>query len=425
MHVKAVILAGGEGSRLGVLTLKRTKPSVPFAGKYRIIDFALSNCTNSGIYDVMIIAQYRPHSMIEHIGSGGPWDLDREFTGGVRVYPPYKARNSSEWFVGTANAVQQNFNFIKRPGKTRKPDLVLILSGDHIYNMDYRQMIDYHLETGAEFTMATKRVSMEEAKRFGIVGVDADLRVNSFVEKPENPPSDLANMGIYLFNLETLNQVLWQDHTLEGSSHDFGKDILPKMVANDRKVFAYPYSNYWVDVGTIDSYWKSHMDLLEEPPLIDLDDRSWVIHTKTEERPPVRICGGAIVKDSMLSDGCVISPGAVVEHCVLSPGVKIEPGAVVRESVLLLDTVVEARAVVERSIVDKRVVIRTDSKVGKILKSGDSKITTIGKNSIIPAGAEIAAGAVIGTDVAESDFEKLTIGPDDYLQTKRLPYEIL
>src|SRR4030043_1693434 len=229
MKTRAVILAGGEGSRLSVLTAKRTKPAVPFAGKYRIIDFTLSNCVNSGIVDVMVLAQYRPHSLIEHIGAGGPWDLNRDFTGGVRIYSPYKARGASDWFLGTADAVQQNFRFIKNSS----PDFVLILSGDHIYEMNYSMMIDAHVIRQADLTLATISVPTNEASRFGIVGVDAENRVNSFVEKPYQPPSNLANMGVYLFNTEILDRYLLDDHSSPNSTHDFGKDILPKMVADE------------------------------------------------------------------------------------------------------------------------------------------------------------------------------------------------
>jgi glucose-1-phosphate adenylyltransferase len=265
MKIRAVILAGGEGSRLGVLTAKRTKPAVPFAGKYRIIDFTLSNCVNSGIYDVMILAQYRPHSLIEHIGVGAAWDLDRNISGGVSIHTPYKARASSGWYLGTADAVQQNYMFVKRG----KPDLVLILSGDHIYSMNYRKMIDYHLAQNADLTLASIRVSRDEAPRFGILGVDAENRVTSFVEKPADPPSDLANMGVYIFNAEVLDRALWEDSERIDSDHDFGKNILPALVESGKKIYTYPFSGYWVDVGTVDSYWQAHMDLLRVPPPVD------------------------------------------------------------------------------------------------------------------------------------------------------------
>ena len=264
MKTRAIILAGGEGSRLSVLTAKRTKPAVPFAGKYRIIDFPLSNCVNSNIFDVMVLAQYRPQSLIEHIGSGGPWDLNRDFTGGIRILTPYKARNEADWFDGTADAVQQNFTFIKQG----PPDLILILSGDHIYTMDYDRMIQYHLANQADLTIATIRVPLREASRFGVLSVDSNYRVTSFVEKPQEPPSDLINMGVYLFNRDLLDRTLWEDHKRKKSSHDFGKDILPQLITKKVGVFAFPFTGYWMDVGTINSYWQAHMDLLSpNPPL--------------------------------------------------------------------------------------------------------------------------------------------------------------
>jgi glucose-1-phosphate adenylyltransferase len=400
MKTRAVILAGGEGSRLGTLTAKRTKPAVPFAGKYRIIDFTLSNCVNSGLFDIMILAQYRPHSLIEHIGAGGPWDLDRDFTGGVRIYTPYKARGASDWYLGTADAVQQNFRFIKNTN----PDQVLILSGDHIYIMNYDAMLAFHLDQQADVTMGTIHVPLSEASRFGIVGVDEDFHVTSFVEKPEQPPSDLVNMGVYLFNTKVLDRVLLEDHNRTDSSHDFGKDILPRMLAENFKLFAFPYSGYWVDVGTVESYWHAHMDLLKNPPPIDLNDRSWIIHTRTEERPPVRIVRGAEVYDSMIADGCVISAGARVERSVLSPGVQVMPGAVIRESVILTDAVIESGAVIERAIIDKQVRVGENSRVGEIDLAAHTRICMVGKNSHVVSGLKVQAGAVIATDVIPSDF---------------------
>lgn len=420
MRTRAVILAGGEGSRLGTLTAKRTKPAIPFAGKYRIIDFTLSNCVNSGIFDLMILAQYRPHSLIEHIGAGGPWDLNRDFTGGVRIYSPYKARGASDWYLGTADAVQQNFMFIK----STKPDLVLILSGDHIYRMNYRQMIDFHIEKGAELTMACIEVSREEASRFGIVDVDEQSRVTSFIEKPMDPPSNMVNMGVYLFNRELLDVVLWEDHQRSDSSHDFGRDILPKLIADKKRVHAFPYNQYWMDVGTVDSYWSAHMDLLTHPPSLELNDRDWIIHTRTEERPPMRILEGARAVDSMISDGCIIHPEAVVERSVLSPGVVVGRGAIVRESVLLTDAAVGEGALVRRSILDKRVYVGEKASVGQLDDQSPARIAMVGKNSVLPAGMRIEGGAVIATDVIESDFNSDHIYGSDFIQTRRLPNEI-
>lgn len=420
MKTRAIILAGGEGSRLGILTAKRTKPAVPFAGKYRIIDFTLSNCVNSGIFDVMILAQYRPHSLIEHIGAGGPWDLDRDFTGGLRIYTPYKARGASDWYLGTADAVQQNFRFIK----ANDPDLILILSGDHIYEMNYDAMIAFHRDHGAALTMATIPVPHFEASRFGIVGLDENYRVTSFVEKPDNPPSSLANMGVYLFDTNVLNRILWEDHERPDSSHDFGKNIIPALIQQGEPVFAFPYTGYWVDVGTVDSYWKAHMDLLVEKPPIDLNDRSWIIHTRTEERPPVRILRGAEAMDSMITDGCVIYPGARVERSVLGPGVQVGAGAVIRESIVLTDCIIEENAVIEHCIIDKRVHIGNGAQIGKIVSADQPVITTVGKNSKITPGLIIEPGAIIGTDVFPDDFTSDIVRGDQYIETQRLAYEV-
>jgi glucose-1-phosphate adenylyltransferase len=420
MKTRAVIMAGGEGSRLGTLTAKRTKPAVPFAGKYRIIDFTLSNCINSELFDIMILAQYRPHSLIEHIGSGGPWDLNRDFTGGVRIYSPYKARGSSDWYLGTADAVQQNFRFIK----SSDPDFVLVLSGDHIYVMNYDALIAFHVDHQADATICTIRVPIEDASRFGILDVDEKYRVTKFEEKPQDPKSDMVNMGVYLFNIELLDKVLWEDRAESESSHDFGKDIIPRLIEDGARVSAFPYSGYWVDVGTVDSYWKAHMDLLADPAPIDLNDRSWVIHTRTEERPPVIISSGAQVGDSMITDGCVISSGATVERSILSPGVRVMPGAVVKESIILTDAVIESGAKVERTIVDKRVNIGKNSVVGGIEVPAVPRVTMIGKNSHLPEGLKVEPGAVISTDVVPSDLSSGLIRSGDFIQTKRLAYEV-
>lgn len=420
MKTRTIIMAGGEGSRLGTLTAKRTKPAVPFGGKYRIIDFTLSNCVNSGLFDIMILAQYRPHSLIDHIGAGGPWDLNREFTGGVKIYTPYKARGASDWYLGTADAVQQNFRFIK----SSKPDLVLILSGDHIYVMNYDALITFHADHQADLTIATFRVPIEDASRFGIIEVDDLFRVTSFVEKPEHPHSNLVNMGVYLFNSDLLDRALLEDHNRRESSHDFGKDILPRLVGQGARVYAFPYSGYWVDVGTVESYWRAHMDLLGDPPPIDLNDRSWVFHTRTEERPPVRIASGAEIHDCMITDGCVISSGAFLERCVLSPGVQIHQGATVRESVLLTDAIVEEGARIERAIIDKQVRVGKEAIVGGIPPSGDLRITMVGKNSHVKNGLIVEPGAVIATDVIPADFPSDIIRANEYIQTRRLPYEV-
>jgi glucose-1-phosphate adenylyltransferase len=420
MKTRAIILAGGEGARLSALTAKRTKPAVPFAGKYRIIDFTLSNCVNSDIFDIMVLAQYRPQSLIEHIGSGGPWDLNRDFTGGVRILTPYKARYDSDWFEGNADAVQQNFTFIKQGS----PDLIMILSGDHIYTMDYDTMITFHMDQQADLTIASIRVPQEEASRFGVLTVDKKYRVKSFVEKPENPPSGLINMGVYLFNRELLDQVLWEDHFRKDSSHDFGKDILPRLVKSKRRVIAFPFTGYWMDVGTILSYWQAHMDMLSPNPPLKLYDRSWVIHTRTEERPPVRIPQNACVFASMISDGCYIKENAHIESSVLSPGVIVHPGAVIRESIILTDTIIESGTVIERAIVDKRVHIEQNARIGGGIANPNIQLAVVGKNSTVPAGEIIEPGATIGSDVAPSDYSGPIVKSGEYLETKRQPYEI-
>ena len=394
MKTRAVILAGGEGSRLGVLTDKRAKPAVPFAGKYRIIDFTLSNCVNSGVADVMILTQYRPHSLNEHIGAGRPWDLDRGFTGGVQIYQPYRGRFVTDWYKGTADAITQNLSFVNR----NEPDRVLVLSGDHIYKMNYEPLVRFHIEHSADVTIATLKVSREEATRMGILGAEANGRVTSFVEKPADPPSTLASMGIYVFDRAMLTQVLMDDSKRRDSSHDFGKDVLPRMVASGQKVFAYPFQGYWVDVGTVDAYWESQRAILDDPPPIDLNDRTWIIHTRSEERPPVVMREGTVIKDSMITDGCVVSEGARVERSVLSPGVYIGPKAVVRDSVVLTDTRIESGAKIERAVIDKAVRIGKNAVVGKLEKGEGLGITTVGKSAVIRDGAVIARGAVVEAD---------------------------
>jgi glucose-1-phosphate adenylyltransferase len=401
MKVKAVILAGGEGTRLATLTAKRAKPAVPFAGKYRIIDFTLSNCVNSGIFDVLILTQYRPHSLNDHIGRGRPWDLDRSFTGGVQVLQPYKGRNDTDWYSGTADAVTQNLNFVRRG----RPEYVLILSGDHIYEMDYDVLIEYHRSKGADATICTITVPMDEASRYGIVDVEDDYRIRNFIEKPAKPPGNLANMGVYVFSYPVLERLLKEDKGMT-TSHDFGKDILPRMVAEGMKLFAYPYGGYWIDVGTVDAYWEAHMDLLASPPSLNLNDRTWVIHTVSEERPPVHIHTGATVRNSLITDGSVIAAGAVVERSILSPGVFVGPNAVVRESIILTDSYIEAGAVVERCILDKIVVIGHNARVGGIPEMGELGITCIGKDTNVPAGYTVGHSCILGTDLRPEEFEQ-------------------
>jgi glucose-1-phosphate adenylyltransferase len=403
MRVLALILAGGEGRRLSILSQKRAKPAVPFAGKYRIIDFTLSNCANSGIYTVGIPTQYRPRSLIDHIRTGAPWDMDR-MSGGVWLLQPYLGRGDSDWYSGTADAVQQNFDFVHH----HRPDIVLVLSGDHIYKMDYDRMVAFHTENQADLTMATLQVSPEEASRFGLVETDESYRVVGFQEKPTEPKSLLASMGVYVFNIEVLSQVLKLDAANPQSKHDFGKDIIPKMLA-DYRVFAYPFSGYWVDVGTIQAYWEAHMDLLADHPPLDLNDRSWVIHTRSEERPPVNIRTGATVAHSLITDGCTIE--GTVEYSVLSPGVRVERGAVVRYSIIMTDSTVQAGAMVDRCIVDKQVEIGTGSQVGfgadytpSRVADLSSGLTLVGKGAVIPPNIKIGRNCIVVSDTRPEDF---------------------
>ena len=410
MKAMAVILSGGAGSRLSILTAKRTKPAVPFAGKYRIIDFTLSNCVNSGIYNVGILTQYRPRSLNDHIRIGRPWDLDR-MNGGVRLLQPYLGRRDMDWYKGTADAVYQNLNFVHR----HKVDHVLILSGDHIYKMDYGPMLRFHEERGADLTVAAIKVKPEEAHRFGILSVDGEGRVVGFEEKPtelqiQGPTISLASMGIYVFNPSVLGQRLEEDARRK-TSHDFGKDIIPRMLELKDEIYAYPFNGYWVDVGTVQAYWEAHMDLLSDDPPFDLYDRDWVFHTRSEERPPVRVNTGATIDKSLVSNGCVVE--GTVEHSVLSPGVQIGPGALVRHSIIMTDTIIGERAIVDRAILDKNIVVGARSHVGfgddytpnetqPNLRTG---ITVVGKNTIIPAGIKIGCNCIIANDLEESAFE--------------------
>lgn len=414
MKVRAVIMAGGRGTRLKVLTRKRAKPAVPFAGKYRIIDFTLSNCVNSGIFDVLVLTQYRPHSLHEHIGLGRPWDLDRSIGGGVRLLQPYIGRADSDWYTGTADSVYQNLNFVKRG----EADVILILSGDHIYQMDYGPLLTFHRERKADATVCTIPVPIEEASRYGILEVDSAYRIISFEEKPSKPKGKLASMGVYVFEMDILERALRDDTRRATSAHDFGKDIIPRMVDDRMRVYAYPFGGYWVDVGTIDAYWETHMDLLAHPPPLDLNDRSWVIHTRSEERPPVRIEAGTTIRDSLITDGSVIASGAVVERSVLSPGVYIGPEAIVRETIVLTDTYVEAGAIVERAVIDKNCVVGHKARVGAIEEDADDLgIVTVGKNTHLPTGTVVGRGARIGSDLRPEDFESLEIKRDAYIHS--------
>ncbi|MBQ7503683.1 glucose-1-phosphate adenylyltransferase [bacterium] len=404
MKTVAMLLAGGEGSRLTVLSEKRAKPAVPFAGKFRIIDFTLSNCVNSGINTVGVLTQYRPHSLADHIGIGKPWNLDRS-RGGVRILPPYQERGGQHWYAGTADAIYQNLGFIK----DNQADLVLILSGDHIYKMDYNAMIQAHLANHADLTVAVMPVPIEETHRFGIMVVDGDGRITEFYEKPkERDKGNLASMGIYIFNADVLADRLSE---APGVKVDFGHDIIPDMVARGDRVFSYRFEGYWIDVGTIDSYWSTNLELLQKDCGLDLFSNKFPIMTLSEERPAVKLGPQAKVEGSLLSNGCVIR-GTVI-NSVLSPGVYVSPGAIVKDCVLMNDIWVGPGARLDKLVVDKRVVIGAGAVVG----TGDESvvneampdkifagITVIGKDSIIPESARIGRNVLIGSERDEKDF---------------------
>jgi glucose-1-phosphate adenylyltransferase len=398
----AVILAGGEGERLSILSSVRAKPAVPFGGKYRIIDFTLSNCVNSLIDNVVVLTQYNPRSLNDHIGLGRPWDLDRN-TGGVKLLQPYIARGRvAEWYRGTADAVMQNFNVIEHDAG----DIILILAGDHIYKMDYQPFITAHRRKRADVTIAVRRVPLAEATRMGILALDENDKVIEWQEKPKHPKSDLASMGVYVFSKRALRRWLSEERT------DFGRDVVPAMLEGGARVFGYHFDGYWQDVGTIQSYWEANLALLEDNAALDLYDRDWTIHTKSEERAPAQVGPTAQVHRSLISHGCVIN-GTVV-NSVLSPGVRVDVGAVVRDSIVMFDSVIRSGAVVDRSILDKEVVVGPGAIVGDgpdfdtpnrqeptRLNTG---ITVIGKRATIPRGARIGRNVKIAGDVKATDF---------------------
>lgn len=351
-----MLLAGGQGSRLRSLTTNIAKPAVPFGGKYRIIDFTLSNCTNSSIDTVGVLTQYQPLLLHSYIGIGSAWDLDRR-NGGVTVLPPYSVSSGVKWYEGTANAVYQNINYIEQ----YNPDYVLVLSGDHIYKMDYQHMLDYHIAKQADVTISVIEVPWEEASRFGIMNTNEEMEIVEFAEKPAEPKSNLASMGIYIFNWPLLKQYLQIDNANPHSSHDFGKDVIPMLLREKKRLFAYPFEGYWKDVGTVKSLWEANMDLLDENNELDLFDRSWRIYSVNPNQPPQYISPEAEVSDSLVNEGCVVE--GTVERSVLFQGVRIGKGAVVKESVIMPGAAVSEGAYVERAIVTPDSIIPPHSSV--------------------------------------------------------------
>ncbi len=382
----AMLLAGGQGSRLFTLTSKIAKPAVPFGGKYRIIDFPLSNCINSGIDTVGVLTQYEPLELNDYIGNGQPWDLDRMY-GGVHILSPYQAKKGSEWYKGTANAIYQNMSFIKR----YKPEYVLILSGDHIYKMNYHKMLDFHKERGADVTVATIEVPLEEASRFGVVNVGENNQIIEFEEKPKKPKSNLASMGIYIFNAEKLYKYLEEDERKEKTSNDFGKNILPSMLADGEKMFAYVFSGYWKDVGTIDSLYEANMDLLGTNPSFDISDSDWRIHSKNPIAPPHYIGLNGEVKGSIVALGCEIE--GMVENSILSANVTVEEGALVSGSVIFSGCTVKRGAKVINSIIDENAVIGENAVVGS--SEEPKKIAVLGRDLVVAEGEVIEGGKIV------------------------------
>lgn len=392
----AMILAGGQGSRLHVLTEKLAKPAVPFGGKYRIIDFPLSNCTNSGIDTVGILTQYQPLLLNEYIGNGQPWDLDRLF-GGVHVLPPYQQASGSDWYKGTANAIYQNIGFIER----YDPQYVIILSGDQICKQDYSDFLRFHKEKNAEFSVAVMEVPWEEAPRFGLMVTDEDDRITEFQEKPANPRSNLASMGIYIFNWDILKKYLEADEADPQSENDFGKNVIPALLRDQRRMYAYHFSGYWKDVGTISSLWEANMEVLDpEHSGINLFDDGWKIYSRNSGNPGHKISSGAVVKNSMITDGCRIY--GTVKHSVLFAGVVVEEGALVEDAVVMGGSVIRRGAHVSHCIIAENVEIGAGAVVGSMPeKETSAGVATVGSELRIGAGAEIKAGAIVRENVKE------------------------
>jgi glucose-1-phosphate adenylyltransferase len=403
----AFILAGGLGTRLCLLSERRAKPAVPFGGKYRIIDFTLSNCVNSGIFDIGVLTQYRPTSLRQHIGIGRPWDLDRT-RGGVQLLQPSLDSVESDWYQGTADAIYRNLVHLRR----RTADHVLVLSGDHVYKMDYNILYAFHEANRASVTVAVTEVSAESASAFGILETDSTGRVVGFQEKPRLARSRLASMGVYLFDRRALINWLVEDAAMADSHHDFGKDLLPRLVARGEAVYAYRFREYWQDVGTLDSYYQTNMDLLSDRPPLDLSDPTWLVHTQSADRPPVRFETGGVAERSLIANGCRIA-GKVVRS-ILFPGVVVAPGAQVRDSIVMNDTLVQGGAELDRAILDKEVVVGAGGRIGwgedmtpnqacpEHLATG---LLVVGKGARLPEGVTVGRNARIGAFVGLDEFK--------------------
>ena len=394
----AMLLAGGQGSRLGILTKNIAKPAVPYGGKYRIIDFPLSNCVNSGISTVGVLTQYQPLELNDYIGNGQAWDLDRA-NGGVHILSPYQQIKGTEWYKGTANAIYQNINFIDR----YNPEYVVILSGDHIYKMDYNKMLEYHKEKNAACTIAMLEVSWEEASRFGLMILNDDNSIKEFEEKPKNPRSNKASMGVYVFTWSKLREYLIADEADPNSSNDFGKNVIPKMHADGERMFAYLFDGYWKDVGTIDSLWEANLDLLNPKVDLDLSDTSWKIYAKTPVSPPHYISANAKVQNSMISEGSRVYGD--VDYSILFNDVTVEEGAEVKYSIVMPGTVIKKGAVVQYSIVAENAVIESGAVIGKSPEDMDNRddwgVAVVGAGVNVGEGAFVAPQTQVDTDVVK------------------------
>ena len=415
----SILLAGGQGSRLGVLTKHVAKPAVSFGGKYRIIDFPLSNCINSGIDTVGVCTQYQPLKLNHHIGIGKPWDLDR-MNGGVTILAPYLRAEVGQWYLGTANAVCQNINYID----SYDPDYVLILSGDHIYKMDYSKMLDFHKDKRADATISVINVTREEATRYGIMNTEPDGRIYEFEEKPAEPKSTLASMGIYIFSWRVLKEYLLNDDADQNSDHDFGKNIIPAMLRDGRSMWAYEFEGYWKDVGTIQAFWESNMNLVKRVPDFDLFDQKWKIYTPNPVEPAHWIAPTGEVKTSIIAEGCVIK--GRVRNSVIFPGVTVEEGAEIVDSIVMKDTSIGRNCRVYRSIFSEGVTVGDGAVIGegddtinrdkpKIYNSG---ITVVGDNAVIPAGARIGKNVMIDESVSAGDYASLDVPSGESIYAK-------
>ncbi len=400
----AMLLAGGQGSRLGVLTSKVAKPAVAFGGKYRIIDFPLSNCINSGVDTVGVLTQYQPLRLNTHIGIGIPWDLDRNI-GGVTVLPPYEKSANSEWYTGTANAIYQNIDYME----SFNPEYVLILSGDHIYKMDYEVMLDFHKENGAEVTIAVMPVPMEEASRFGIIIADENRQIQDFEEKPANPRSNLASMGIYIFNWKTLKEALIA--MAEQPALDFGKHVIPYCHEKKMPLYAYEFNGYWKDVGTLSSYWEANMELIDIVPEFNLYEEYWKIYTKSEILPPQYFSADSVVERSIVGEGSVIY--GKVYNSVIGCGVTIGADTVVRDSIIMNQTEIGCGGEINKAIIAENVVVGDNVKLGVGEEAENEtaphiynhSLVTIGEKSVIPAGVSVGKNTVISGTTTAADYE--------------------